>query len=410
MSPLGGCRSRWLDGETGGDLADGPLFVHEPLADLDAALAWGRGRSAGARRGAGWVGLFSYDLGRVIEPAVEGQSLACPRAAADRAWPLIELHRVEGPGERASSPGSFRIGALRAGGADRYLANVRSALGSIRSGHIFQANLAHRMTAEFRGDPFAAFSTLAGHARARYGAFLRLAPDGERRCAVLSASPEMFFSLVPGADGTVIRARPMKGTSPVAEDPRRLRESGKERAELDMIIDLMRNDIGRISTLRSVRVEARREIERHGAGAAGLWQATATVSGRVREGVGPGAVIGAMFPAGSVTGAPKIRAMQIIDELEECRRGPYCGSIGWIGDDGSAVMNVAIRTALVSGVADGRGGIEGILDYSVGAGIVAESDPEREWEETLAKAGVLRALARPGVRVPPARRTAGLRR
>jgi para-aminobenzoate synthetase component 1 len=105
-------------------------------------------------------------------------------------------------------------------------------------------------------------------------------------------------------------------------------------------------------------------------------------------------LLGAAFPAGSVTGAPKIRAMQVIDELEPVCRGPYCGSAGWIGNDGSAELNVAIRTALVSGESAGPGLVRaGVLDYSVGAGIVAESDPASEWQETLDKAGVLRDIA-----------------
>jgi para-aminobenzoate synthetase component 1 len=199
----------------------------------------------------------------------------------------------------------------------------------------------------------------------------------------------------------------MKGTRPASVDVRELMDSPKDRAELDMITDLMRNDLGRISDLRTVRVDARREIELHGAPGAGLWQATATVSGLVRDSATFGHILAATFPAGSVTGAPKIRAMQIIDELEPVRRGPYCGGLGWIGDDGAAVMNVAIRTALISGRSDGHAGIEGTLDYSVGAGIVAESEPEAEWDETLAKAGVLAALG--GGEAPSAVNQAGFR-
>jgi len=187
--------------------------------------------------------------------------------------------------------------------------------------------------------------------------------------------------------------RPMKGTRPAGGDPAELERSVKDRAELNMIIDLMRNDLGRVCRAGSVRVERAREIERHG-GERGVWQATATVSGELRDGIGLARVLGAAFPAGSVTGAPKIRAMQIIDELEPVRRGPYCGSIGWIGNDGAAELSVAIRTALVSGApGDGPGEVrEGVLDYSVGAGIVADSDPSAEWRETMDKAGVMRAI------------------
>ena len=156
-----------------------------------------------------------------------------------------------------------------------------------------------------------------------------------------------------------------------------------------MIVDLMRNDLGRVCEYRSVRVERAREIEAH----AGVIHGVATVSGRLRDGIGHADLLRATFPPGSVTGAPKVRAMQIIDELEPSRRGPYCGSVGFVSDCGNACWNVAIRTATLTCEAGSDAeSARGVLDYSVGAGIVADSDPEAEWEETLSKARMLDAL------------------
>jgi len=163
----------------------------------------------------------------------------------------------------------------------------------------------------------------------------------------------------------------------------------------------MRNDLGRVCQFGSVRVEQERVIEKHGRraeeqGSGGILQATATVAGRLREGLGVSDLLRATFPGGSVTGAPKIRAMQIIEQLEPVERAPYCGAIGFVSDSGHAAFNVAIRTAMITGTpGDARDEIKGgVLHWPVGAGIVADSDPGAEWEETLAKAGVIMSLSR----------------
>ncbi|MCC7387137.1 MAG: chorismate-binding protein [Phycisphaerales bacterium] len=214
--------------------------------------------------------------------------------------------------------------------------------------------------------------------------------------AVLSLSPELFLSFDAGTRRLV--TRPMKGTRPGDGDERELRDAEKDRAELAMIVDLMRNDLGRVCDFGSVRVEAAREIERHGVGAGAVLQATATVSGVVRAGVGIGEILAATFPPGSVTGTPKVRAMQVIDELEPFARGPYCGCIGTIGDDGSFGLAVSIRTAVVRGRVDASGEfVDAEFRYCVGAGIVADSDPGAEWEETIAKARVVEPVFEIGV-------------
>ncbi|HCT45306.1 MAG TPA: hypothetical protein DF699_08845, partial [Phycisphaerales bacterium] len=183
---------------------------------------------------------------------------------------------------------------------------------------------------------------------------------------------------------------PMKGTRSIDGDAAELEQSPKDRAELNMITDLMRNDLGRVCRLGSVRVSQARKIEPH---ASGVIQASSVIEGLLREGIGIGALIRAIFPPGSVTGAPKVRAMQIIDELEQRPRRSYCGSMMHIDERGNIEASVCIRTAHIWGEAGASGPARitnGQFVYPVGAGIVADSDPESEWQETLVKAGVLR--------------------
>lgn len=211
--------------------------------------------------------------------------------------------------------------------------------------------------------------------------------------AMLSLSPELFLEY--DASSRRVITRPMKGTRPCVPGAyEELEASAKDRAELAMIVDLMRNDIGRVCSFGSVQVDVPRSIERHDNAAGGVWQAIAQISGTLRSGLDAADLIAATFPAGSVTGAPKIRAMQIIDELEPTCRGIYCGSAIHIREDGSVKLNVAIRTALIEsdsacGDSPAPDHLRGTLRYSVGAGIVADSVPASEWQETLVKAGVI---------------------
>ncbi len=359
----------------------------------------------------GWIGWLSYDLGRQYE----GRACHEPGAVDDRAWSDVVMCRCDralvldrvrgewwevgergwwepsdGPEEAAEIVGEARIGA-----GEAYERGVSRVLEYIRAGDVYQVNLAHRMSVGVRGSGRAVWRELLRAAEPWYGGYVEgdtLRPGGVLREIVASASPEQFVTV--DFEGRRIGTRPMKGTrrvGPGAESA--LRDCAKERAELAMIVDLMRNDLGRISDLGSVRVESPRRIERH---AADVLQATATVGARLREGLGLEDLMAAAFPPGSVTGAPKIRAMQVIDELEPVRRGPYCGCLGFVSDSGHGAFNVAIRTAGIRGTPGPRGSgaiTDGVMDYSVGAGIVAESDPGAEWRETLLKAGVfLRAL------------------
>lgn len=256
-------------------------------------------------------------------------------------------------------------------------------MGLVHAGDLYQVNLSHALVGRFEGCPRALFVDMARAVSPAYGCYLELPAmaDGRRR-ALLCVSPELLVRY--DASTRVLTTEPMKGTMPAgAVGLAELRDSGKDKAELAMIVDLMRNDVGRVSGIGSVRVDEPRMLARHGPGVGGVWQASARVSGRLRDGLGLGDVLRALLPAGSITGAPKVRAMQVIHEMEPTARGPYCGAIGVVDGAGNAELAVGIRTALVVG---------DVLRYSVGAGIVAQSEPEAEWAETLAKAGPLRAV------------------
>lgn len=304
----------------------------------------------------------------------------------------------------APRPRPFALGALAEDPArDRYLHAVRAALAYIRAGDVYQVNLAHRLRTIFTGSGRAFFAALVDAADPWHACYLE-SDDGPTRRIIASASPELFLDFEPRTR-TVI-TRPMKGTRRGDASPAELEHAEKDQAELNMIVDLMRNDLGRVCDFGTVRVDVPRAIERHGSG---LLQATATVTGRLSDDRTLADLIGAAFPPGSVTGAPKIRAMQIIEELESFDRGPWCGALGFVADSGHARFNVAIRTATITGAAapDARDALaDARLDWPVGAGIVADSCPEDEWQETLDKAQVLGRLGlgtAPALAAEPAR-------
>ena len=262
-----------------------------------------------------------------------------------------------------------------------YERRVGWVLGKIRAGDIFQANFTMRL----QGARPAGLSAAGIHLRLRaespapFAAFLR-----RGRRALASASPERFLRL--DADGQ-IETRPIKGTRPRDADPDvdsalrgTLAASIKDRAENLMIVDLMRNDLGRVARPGSVAVPTLHEVETF----ASAHHLVSEVTAQLRSGLGPVDLLRATFPGGSVTGAPKIQAMQIIDAIEASARGPYCGSIGWIGFDGAMDSSIVIRTVVVAGDR---------LVAQAGGGIVADSDPASEYEEMRVKLGpVLRAL------------------
>jgi len=259
-----------------------------------------------------------------------------------------------------------------------FLERVERAQRYIRAGDIYQVNLAHRLSASAAVAPWAFFQQLCGVSPAPFAAYLDC---GDFQ--VCSSSPESFLRL----SGGHIQTRPIKGTRPRSADTTRdaqlsyeLQTSAKEMAELVMITDLLRNDLGKVCEYGSVHVPELARLERYPQ----VQHLVSTVAGRLRGDQTHFSAFASCFPGGSVTGAPKIRAMEVIDELEPVTRGPYTGAIGYLGFNRESQLSIAIRTAICR---------SGDLHFHVGAGIVADSIPEAEYEETIAKAqGFLAAL------------------
>jgi para-aminobenzoate synthetase component 1 len=262
-----------------------------------------------------------------------------------------------------------------------FLAAVELAQRYICAGDIYQVNLSHRLTARCGFTGWEIFEKLSAVSPAPFSAFLDC---GEFQIA--SSSPEQFLRL----SSSHIVTCPIKGTRPRAAAPTRdaqlayeLQTSAKELAELVMITDLLRNDLGKVCEYGSVHVRELAKLEKF----AQVQHLVSTVEGRLRNDVTHFAAFASCFPGGSITGAPKFHAMEIIDELEPVSRGPYCGAIGYLGFNRESQLNIAIRTAVCK---------DGVAHFNVGAGIVADSDPTAEYEETLVKAaGFLAALQLP---------------
>ena len=264
-----------------------------------------------------------------------------------------------------------------------YITRVDRIKRYIEAGDVYQVNLTQRFTTRTTLSPVELYLRLRRISPSSHAALLSW-----DHSAVVCSSPELFLDL---HDALVI-TRPIKGTRGRDDDPQRdaslrraLETSEKDRAELNMIVDLLRNDLGRVCSFGTVRVVEAGEIEDHPT----VFHRVATVEGRLRANLTWVDLLRAAFPGGSITGAPKVRAMQIIKELEPTPRGIYCGSVGWIGLDGSTSLNIAIRTMTQTG--------DRVHAYAGGA-IVADSTPESEYEEVLTKlAGMARAL---GCRLP----------
>ena len=367
----------------------------------------------------GLVGFLGYDLGHALERlpsiALDDQGLPPMRLAlhdwvvawdrrAGVAWlagravdgdarglarRLDEVHaRLAPHGAGATrqddddGPLRFRSGLSQ----PDYEAGVETVRRFIAEGDIYQANLTRRLETPFDGDPWTRYRRLRTGDPSLFSAYLDLgrSPETGRPRAVLSASPEPYLSLDPSG---VVATDPIKGTRrrgrDRAEDRRlacELLSSAKDRAENVMIVDVLRNDLGRVCLPGTVRVPRLCRLER----TAAVQHLVSTVTGQLAPGRDAFDLLGASFPGGSITGAPKIRAMEIIEELEPVRRGPYTGALGWIGPDGAMQTSILIRTF----IADGRR-----LTLHVGGGITWGSDPAAEWEETVAKArGPLSAI------------------
>jgi len=263
-----------------------------------------------------------------------------------------------------------------------YLRMVKKIKKHIYDGDVYQINFSQRFECDYRANPITLFHWQNHYNPSGYAAYI----DG-RNFHIVSASPEMFITIQDG----IIKTKPIKGTRPHlnetghpqakqvnAKNFSDLLFSEKEQAELNMIIDLERNDVAKICEPGTRKVIQSRTIETYPT----VFHAVATVGGQLREDATFCDILAAMFPGGSITGAPKIRAMEIINQTEPTARGVYTGSIGFIGIDGSVCLNIAIRTVIITAQK---------AFVQTGGGIVADSDPESEWEETLTKARALLA-------------------
>ncbi|MGD0766930.1 MAG: anthranilate synthase component I family protein [Tepidisphaeraceae bacterium] len=317
-----------------------------------------------------WIGYLGYDLGRLFEklPAKAADDLGLPLFVFAYCRPTGDR-----PGGKDTDYGKSEEAAVSDFLRSQYESAVRKALEYIGAGDVFQVNLSQRFTAGLKSHPVEIYQRLVRQSPAAYGAYL-----GYDDFAIISNSPELFLRVTP--DRRIV-TRPIKGTRPFGGGmDLELRDSIKDQAELNMIVDLERNDLGRVCRVGSVEVAERRAIEAHPT----VYHGVATIRGILREDVTFVDLLRATFPGGSVTGAPKIRAMEIIDELEPVRRGPYCGAIGYLDAAGNVQFNVAIRTMIAK---------EGRIYVPVGGGIVADSDPAEEYEETLVKAKAMFAAA-----------------
>ena len=318
------------------------------------------------------AGYFAYELGYVLEPRL------APLLPPGRAVPLIRFAAFDGEQARdiPAADATPRVKSLAPGWSrEAYAERFRRVVDYILAGDVYQINLTFPLDGVLEGDPVALYAALRARQPVAHGGVVALGAE-----TIVSLSPELFFDL----EGRTLRSRPMKGTARRGLLPfedmmiaRDLKEDGKQRAENLMIVDLLRNDIGRLSKIGSVRVPDLFTVETYPT----LHQMTSTVQGELAGWPAIRDILAGLFPCGSVTGAPKIRAMEIIRELEASPRGVYCGAIGRISADGSMHFNVAIRTLTV--FPDGR------FVQNVGSGLVADSKADAEYEECLLKARFL---------------------
>ncbi len=325
--------------------------VEPLLRELDLAV----------KRGYFAIGFMGYEAGYRFLPHLP------PVRVIE--FPLAWFALTRSP-QTASIPldGFFQVEDLQLSlSADEYRGSIESIRRLIEAGDTYQVNFTMQFHGKFAGSPRGLYHELRRKQRVPYAAYVET-----EEWAVLSLSPELFFR----KRGFDIRMRPMKGTAPrgrtLEEDQiqiRALEESPKEQSENLMIVDLLRNDLGKICETGSVRVVGPMRVERYET----LFQMTSTIDGTLKEGIGIRDIFHATFPSGSVTGAPKLRTMQIIHELENTARGVYTGAVGFVSSEES-VFNVAIRTAVVDRA-------KGVIEMGVGSGILYEADPFREYQE-----------------------------
>ncbi len=362
----------------------------------------------------GAVGFLGYELGGWLErlPPPRARGAALPDMAVGlyptvvafdhevlRAWVVGEdaaavaafADRIVGAAAPAIPSGPLIEGGWRAElSPEAYRAAVARIVDYIRAGDIYQANMTQRFLARLRPGvtPLDVYRALRPRTAGPFSALLDLG----RGRAIASGSPERFLRLHP--DGSV-ETRPIKGTRPRGATPEEdaalaaaLLASEKDRAENLMIVDLLRNDLSRVAARGTVRVPTLWGLESYRA----VHHLTSVVTARLERALGAIDLLRAAFPGGSITGAPKIRAMEIIRELEPSRRGPYCGSVAWIGFDGAMDSSIVIRTLCIA---------DGVVQAQAGGGVVADSEPEAEYQESLLKARALLTALDPGMAWPP---------
>lgn len=361
----------------------------------------------------GWVGFFSYDLNKFIEnvPACGLDDVGLPLIRLlfydkvicfDHLKSYFYLFAIERPEDGKSAEekitelkdilnqaansentivfnphGNFDISEFGSNiTKDYYLDAITKVKKYIYDGDVYQINFSQRFEAEFHSEPYKLFLWQNKFNPSPYSAYI---DAGDYK--IVSASPELFVSINNG----IITTCPIKGTRPRMHNKtideknyNDLIASEKEKAELDMIIDLERNDLGRVCRSGSIKVIRRRDIETFST----VFHAVSTIQGQIRKEIDFTDCLKAIFPGGSITGAPKISAMKIINELEPTARRLYTGSIGWIDLKGNACLNIAIRTIIIR---------DNVAFAQTGGGIVADSDPQAEWDETLIKAKALLA-------------------
>ncbi len=361
--------------------AEGTDHCHaDPFTVLDQLLAQHAPAAA--------IGYFGYDLKNLIEelPSTAKDDLHLPDCWFGFYDTILEFdHTAKTVREISTAQGLHRAAPHPISNLhspipnhlhsnftrDEYRAAIHRAKDYIAAGDIYQVNLSQRFQAGINATPLELYAALRTANPAPYCAYLDI---GDAQ--ILSSSPECFLRM----NNRDIVTRPIKGTIPRHRDPADLLCSPKDNAELLMITDLERNDLGKVCEFGSVHVPELVTVESY----ATVHHLVATVAGKLRPNVSHVGALRACFPGGSITGAPKIRAMEIIDELEPHARGVYCGAIGFFGHDATSHFNIAIRTIVHQ---------SGLLTFHAGGGIVADSEPDAEYDETLAKAeGILRAL------------------
>ena len=349
------------------------LFVAQAGAEVADTLA---AAEAARAKGAWIAGYVAYEAGYALEPRLEA---LMPEG---RRGPLVCLAAYAGPGDASAvlaqagaEAGGVRLADLQPQiSRTGYDAAIGKVAGYIAAGDCYQINLTFPIGSRLKaGSALGLFGALRERQAVGFGAFMDMGVGP----VVISRSPELFFRVT----GGVIESRPMKGTAPRSDDPvedaalaAELRASEKAQAENLMIVDLLRNDIARISEVGSVKVPELYAVESF----ATVHQMSSRVQGRLLGGAGLPGLMAALFPCGSITGAPKIRAMEIIAEVEDTPRGVYCGALGWAAPDGTQCWSVGIRTL--------RLWPDGEVLLNVGGGVVYDSTADGEWEEALWKA------------------------